>query len=167
MFDPLRPHGLQHARLPCPSLSPRVCSNWCPLSQWCHPTISSSVIPFSCPQIFPSIGIFFKFIIIKLILIIINTAKFWYIQSYTLDFKSHLEPAHGILENLTKVSLWWKFIAESALLYPCVVSNREREKKIFCTPWGCLSSPRGCSNCQQYLVLYPLKADNIFKRIFK
>ena len=44
----LRPHGLQHSRLPCPSLSPRVCSNSCPLSQWCHPTISFSVIPFSC-----------------------------------------------------------------------------------------------------------------------
>ena len=38
-------HGLQHTRLPCPSLSPRVCSNSCPLSQWCHPTISSSVAP--------------------------------------------------------------------------------------------------------------------------
>ena len=48
----LWPHGLQQARLPCPSLSPGVCSNSCPLSQWCHPTISSSVIPFSCLQIF-------------------------------------------------------------------------------------------------------------------
>ena len=44
-------HGLQHARLPCPSLSPRVCSNSCPLSWWCHPAISSSVAPFSsCPH---------------------------------------------------------------------------------------------------------------------
>ena len=43
----LWPHGLQHARLPCPSPSPRACSNSCPLSQWCHPTISSSVVPFS------------------------------------------------------------------------------------------------------------------------
>ena len=42
----LWPHGLQHARLPCPSLSPGVCSNSCPLSWWCHPTISSSVVPF-------------------------------------------------------------------------------------------------------------------------
>ena len=41
----LWPHGLQQARLPCLSLSPRVCSNSCPLSQWCHPTISSSLIP--------------------------------------------------------------------------------------------------------------------------
>ena len=54
----LQPHGLQHARLPCPSLSPGVCSNSCPLSQWCHPTISSSVVPFSCPQSFPASGSF-------------------------------------------------------------------------------------------------------------
>ena len=47
----LRPHGLQHARLPCPSPTPGAYSNLCPLSRWCHPTISSSVVPFfSCPQ---------------------------------------------------------------------------------------------------------------------
>ena len=46
-------HGLQHTRLPCPSPSPGVCSNSCPLSKWCHPTVSSSVVPFSCPQSFP------------------------------------------------------------------------------------------------------------------
>ena len=56
--DFLWPHGLQHARLPCPSPSPRLCSNSCPLSQWCHPTISSSVIPFSCLQSFPASGSF-------------------------------------------------------------------------------------------------------------
>ena len=48
-------HGLQHVRLSCPPLCPRVCSNSCPLSQGCHPTISSSVVPFSfCPQSFPA-----------------------------------------------------------------------------------------------------------------
>ena len=53
MFNSLRPHGLQHTRLPYPSLSPGVCSNSCPLSQWCHPTISSSVTLFSSgPQSF-------------------------------------------------------------------------------------------------------------------
>ena len=53
------PHGLQHARLPCPSLSPRVCSNSCPLSWWCHATISSSVVPVSsCLQSFPASGSF-------------------------------------------------------------------------------------------------------------
>ena len=45
--DCLWPHGLQHARLPCPSPTPSICSNSCPSSQWCHPTISSSVVPFS------------------------------------------------------------------------------------------------------------------------
>ena len=45
MSDSLLPHGLQHARLPSPSLTPRACSNSCPSSQWCHPNISSSVIP--------------------------------------------------------------------------------------------------------------------------
>ena len=55
----LWPHGLQHTRLPCPSLAPRTCTNSCPLSLWCHPTISSSVIPYSsCPQSFPATGSF-------------------------------------------------------------------------------------------------------------
>ena len=53
MSDSLWCHGLQHTRLPCPSPSPRVYSNSCPLCQWCHPTISLSVAPFSCPQAFP------------------------------------------------------------------------------------------------------------------
>ena len=57
--DSLRPHGLQHARPPCPSPAPRVYPNSCPLSLWCNPTISSSVIPFSsCPQSFPASGSF-------------------------------------------------------------------------------------------------------------
>ena len=52
-------HGLQHARLPCPSPTHRVYPNSCPLSQWCHQTISSSAIPFSsCPQSFPASGAF-------------------------------------------------------------------------------------------------------------
>ena len=58
-YNTLWPHELQHARVPCPSPTPRACSNSCPLSQWCHPTISSSVIPFSsCPQSFPASGSF-------------------------------------------------------------------------------------------------------------
>ena len=54
----LRPHELQHARPPCPSPTPGVYSNSCPLGWWCHPTISSSVVPFSCPQSFPASGSF-------------------------------------------------------------------------------------------------------------
>ena len=59
MSDSLWPHELQHARPPSPSPNPGVYPNPCPLSQWCHPTISSSVIPFSsCPQSFPASGSF-------------------------------------------------------------------------------------------------------------
>ena len=59
LFDSLWPHGWQHTRLPCPSPSPGAYSNSCPLSWWCHPTISSSVVPFSfCLQSFPASGSF-------------------------------------------------------------------------------------------------------------
>ena len=61
MSDFLRPHGLQHTRLTCPSPTPEVCSNSCPSSQWCHPTISSSAVPLSsCLQSFPASGSFFS-----------------------------------------------------------------------------------------------------------
>ena len=57
--DSLRPHGLQHARLLCPSPTPGAYSNSCPLSWWCHPTILSSVVPVSsCPQSFSASGSF-------------------------------------------------------------------------------------------------------------
>ena len=59
MSNSLWPHELQYTRPPCPSPTPRVYSNSCPLSRWCHPTISTSVIPFSsCPQCFPTSGSF-------------------------------------------------------------------------------------------------------------
>ena len=59
MSDSLLAHELQHTRLSCPSPTPRACSNSCPLSQWCHPAISSSVVPFSsCLQSFPASGSF-------------------------------------------------------------------------------------------------------------
>ena len=56
--DFLCPHGLQHERPPCPSPTPGVYPNSCPLSWWCHPTITSSVVPFSCLQSFPASGCF-------------------------------------------------------------------------------------------------------------
>ena len=66
-------HRLQHTRPPCPSQTPRVYSNSCPLSQWCHPTISSSVIPFfSCPQTFSSIRVFSNELALR-----IKWPKYW------------------------------------------------------------------------------------------
>ena len=59
LSDSLWLHGLQHARLPCPSQTSRAYSNTCPSNRWCHPTISSSVVPFSsCLQSFPATGSF-------------------------------------------------------------------------------------------------------------
>ena len=58
VLDSLWPDGLQRTRLPCPSLSPGVCTDLCPLIWWCHPTISPSVVLFSCPQSFPASGPF-------------------------------------------------------------------------------------------------------------
>ena len=59
MSESLQPHELQHARPPCPTPTPGAYSNSCPLSWWCHPTISASVVPFfSCPQYFPASGFF-------------------------------------------------------------------------------------------------------------
>ena len=71
MSNSFRPHGLQHARLPCPSATPGACSNSCPSNRWCHPTISSSVIPFSCPQSLPGSGYF------QMSVLHIRWPKFW------------------------------------------------------------------------------------------
>ena len=69
----LWPLGLQHTRLSCPSTSPRACSNSCPLSQWFHPTISSSVVPFSfCPQSCPASGFFSSESVLR-----ITWPKYW------------------------------------------------------------------------------------------
>ena len=71
-----RLHGLQHVRFHCPSLSPGVCLNSCPLSQWCHPTISSSVIPFSSAsslQSFPSSGSF----LMSQLFLSVRRPKYW------------------------------------------------------------------------------------------
>ena len=63
MSNSLWPHGLPHTRLPCPLLSPGVCSDSWPLSRWCHPNILSSVTRFySCSQIFPSTRVFFQWV---------------------------------------------------------------------------------------------------------
>ena len=72
MSDSLLPHGLQHARPPCPSPTPRVHRNPCPLSQQCHPTISSSVIPFYPASIFPNIRVFSNESVLR-----IRWPKFW------------------------------------------------------------------------------------------
>ena len=82
----LWPHELQHTRLLCPSLSPKVCSNSCPLNWWCHPTSSSSVACFVCPQSFPSIRIFFN-----VSAFLIRWRKYW-------SFSFNISPSVNILD---------------------------------------------------------------------
>ena len=72
MSDSLHPHELQHSRLPCPSLSPGVCSNLCPLSWWCHPTISSSVVSSPFAFNLSQIGVFSN-----ILALCIRWPKFW------------------------------------------------------------------------------------------
>ena len=93
MSDSLWPHGLQHARPPCPSPTPRVYSNPCPLSQWCHPTISSSVIPFSF-SIFPRIRVFFNESTLR-----IRWPKYW-------SFSFSISPSNEYSE-LTSFRMDW------------------------------------------------------------
>ena len=84
MSDSLQPHGLQHARLPCPSLAPRACSNSYPSSRWCHPTISSSVIPFSsCFQTFPASESF-------------SNESVLHIKALFFDCMQHLQPKSAL-----------------------------------------------------------------------
>ena len=82
VFDSLPSHGLWHARLPSPSPSPGACSNSCPLSQWCHQTISSSVVPFSCLQSFPASAASFLMAALH-----IRWAKHW-------NFSFSISPSH-------------------------------------------------------------------------
>ena len=100
--------GLQHTRLPCPSPSPRACSNSCTLSRWCHPTISFSVVPFSsCLQSFPASGFFLSELVLC-----IRWPKYWSFScsispsneysgliSFWMDWLDLLA-AHGTLKSL-------------------------------------------------------------------
>ena len=103
MSDFLRPHGQQHTRLPCSSLSPRICSNSCPLSRWCHPTISSSVAPFSsCLLSFPASGSFPESVLH------IRWSKYW---SFSIS------PFDELQQNLW-ISFSWASLNQSLLLDP-------------------------------------------------
>ena len=68
----IQPHGLKHTMLPCPLPTLGACSNSCPSSQWCHPTISSSVIPLLLSSVFPSIGVFSNELVLC-----ISRPKYW------------------------------------------------------------------------------------------
>ena len=104
MSSSLRPHGLQNARLPCPSPTPRACSNSCPLSQQCHPTISFSVIPFSsCLQSFPASGSF------PVSVLCIRWPEYW-------SFSFSNSPSNEYLGLISFRTHWFDFLAVQGTL---------------------------------------------------
>ena len=105
MSDSLWPHGLQHSRLLCPSLSPRVCSNSHPLSQWCHPAILFSVVPFSCcTQSFPSNRVFSRESALY-----IRWPKYW-----SLSFS--ISPSNEYSELISVRIGWFDFLTIQSFL---------------------------------------------------
>ena len=104
MSSSLWHHGLQHARHPCPSVSPRVCSNSCPLSWWCNANISSSVAPFSsCPQSFPA-SVFSSESALH-----IRWPKYW---GFSFSFSPSIEYSGWII-----TLLWWRSLHNSMKLW--------------------------------------------------
>ena len=106
MPDSLRPHGLQYTRFHCPSPTPRACSNSCPLSQWCHPPISSSVIPFSsCLQSFPASGSFLM-------------SQFFESESMTkvLELQLHINPSNEYSGLISFGIDWFDLLAVQGTL---------------------------------------------------
>ena len=114
MSSSLQPLGLQHTTLPCPSPTPRACSNSCPSSWWCHPTISSFVVPFSsCLQSFPASGSFPMSQLFTLV----------YLKIFQLVFP----------ENIIKYNIQFRrFNIDIIVLYGCNCIST-----VLC--WGCIA----------------------------
>ena len=134
--DSLQPHESQHARPPCPSPSPGVHSNSCPSSRWCHPTISSSVVPFSsCPQIPPSIRVFSNESTLRM-----RWPKYWSFSFNIITSKEH----PGLISFRMD---WLDLLAVQGTL-KSLLQHRSSEKSpqwypTLCDPTDC--SPPGSS----------------------
>ena len=118
MSNSLWLQGLQHARLPCPSLSSGVCSNSCPLNWLCHPTISSSVVPFfSCPQFFPASGSFP-----------------WVCSSYQVTKVLKLQFQHQSFQWIFRVDFLYNWLVWS----PCCPSDSQESSPV--PQFNCINS---------------------------
>ena len=124
MSNSLWPHGLQHVRLPCPLLSPKVCSNSCPLSHWCHPTISSSVnlLPLSPPaSIFPSIRVFSNESDLS-----IRWLKYW-------SFSLSISPSSEYLELISFRIDWFDLLAVQRTLKSPIQHHSSKASILRCS----------------------------------
>ena len=114
-------HGLQHARLPCPSPSPGAHSNSCSLSQWCHPKISSSVIPFSPPSIFPSIKVFSSELALH-----IRWPKFW-------SFNFSISPSNDYSGLISFRINWSDLLAVQQILKSLLQHHSSKAAILWCS----------------------------------
>ena len=153
--DSLRPHGLQHAKRPCPSPTPGVHLNPQPLSQWCHPATSSSVVPFSsCPQSLPASETFpmrwpkywsFSFSIIPIYIYLRSYFWGWNWSQNELSFGQHRKPWIGFCG-------WWAMMYTSLWILLFHFYSLERwwwarqASSLYFWNWDCLllRLPRWC-----------------------
>ena len=122
MSDSLWPHGLQHARLPCLSPTLGAYSNSCPSSQWCHPTISSSVIPFSsCLQSFPASGFFSNESVLC-----IRWPKYW-------SFSFSISPSNEYSGLISFRMDWLDFLAVQGILKSLLEHHSSKVSILWCS----------------------------------
>ena len=120
----LQPHGLQHARPPCPSSTPRACSNSCPLTQWCHPTTSSSVIPFSyCFQSFPASGFFLNESVLW-----ISWPKYW-------SFSFSISPSNKYSAPISSRMDWLDLLAVQGTHKSVLQHHSSKTSIIWCSAY--------------------------------
>ena len=117
----LRHHGLQHAALPCPSPPPQAYSNWCPTHWWCHPTISSSVIPFSSkPSVPPSVGVFSNESVLC-----IRWPKYW-------SFGFSIRPSNEYSGLVSFRIDWFDFLAFQGTLKSLLQHHSSKASVLWC-----------------------------------
>ena len=122
MSNSLQPHSLQHNRLPCPSPTPRACSNLCPSSRWCHPTISSSVIPFSsCLQSFPSSRVFSNQSVLR-----IRWPKYW-------SFNFSISPSNEYSGPISFRTDWFDLLEVQGTLKSLLQHHSSKSSVLWCS----------------------------------
>ena len=121
MSNSFQPHGLQHSRLPCPSPTPKAYSNLCPSCRWCHPTISSSVIPFSsCLQSFPASGSF-------------QMSQFFAKVAKVLEFNFSISPSNEYSGWISFRMDWLDLLAVQGILKSLLQHHSSKTLVLWCS----------------------------------
>ena len=139
--NPLRPHGLQHARPPCPWPTAGVYSNSSQLSWWCHPTISSSVIPFSsCPQSFPASGSF------QMSRLFASGGQYW-------SFSFNVSPANEYSGLISFSMEWLDLLAVQGTLKSLLQHHSSKASILLCSAFFIVQHPHPYMTTGKTIVL--------------